>query len=147
MRVLGNTLTELCKMQMVSKKLKCMRYSTIQKWLTANILIGSGKTGYRLFQQTTQLPPVSTVFRLLRKYRTSPGLKKDADSLLKLKVKPQSLKDQMCFLQFDEMSLRCGLNYDKKTGSIVGFQDDGILSNKKLAVSAFGIMAAGIVRR
>lgn len=65
-----------------------------------------------------------------------------------MKVNPSSEKEKWCMLLLiDEMSLRIGLSYDEKTGSINGYEDDGCKKNPKLASSVVCVMLAGMFRR
>lgn len=145
--ILGKYTTELCKIQFAKKKLKSMRYSPYQKWMATNLLVGSSKIGYSILKQMFALPSHSTLLRYLKRFNSTPGIHVTNGTLVKMKVNPTSEKEKWCMLLVDEMSLRIGLSYDEKTGSLIGYEDDGCTKEGKLASSVLCVMVAGIFKR
>ena len=145
--VLGNVLTELCVMKLKKNGTKQLRYSPYQKFIGLNMLIGTTANGYRLLRKIFTLPSTSTLLRSLENFRSKPGIKPLNIDMLKMKVKPGKSNAKHMFLILDEISLRVGINYDEKSGKLIGFEDDGNKMNDKLASSALCLMAVGIIER
>lgn len=145
--VLGIYLTELCRIKMTSSKMRKMRYTNFQKWLAVNVMIGCSGHGYSFLSKILSLPSLSTISRYLQNITSQPGITHRNAKTIKLKVNPASPEDTMCFILLDEMSLRRGLQFNERTGSISGFCDDGIVRNSKLASSVLCIMVVGIIKK
>ena len=144
--LLGPYLTELCKMKILSHKMKKQQYSVFQKWLCTNIYVAGGKTGYLLFQKLFKLPGLSTIRRFLLKLKSGPGVNKMNARMLYVKVAAKNEHEKMCWLLLDEMSLRPGLYFNSRTDSITGFSDDGLVRSKDLATSSLVIKVVGLTR-
>ena len=78
------------------------------------------------------LPSLSTISRYLQNITFQPGITHRNAKTIKLKVNPVSPEDNMCFILLDEMSLRRGLQFNERTGSISRFCDDGTVRNWEL---------------
>jgi len=145
--ILGRYLLEFCRMKILKRKLKSMRYTPYQKWMAANLMVGATVNGYRMLSRLIPLPSPTTVLRSLEVFKTKAGITKRNIDLLKLKVNTDNKENKPVFIIIDEMSLRTGLKYDQKSGSIYGYQDDGTTRKRTLANSAFCFMVCGIVKK
>ena len=143
--MLGRYITELCVMKFQKHKFKKPRYSAFQKFMSTNMMIGASFNGYRLLRKMFQLPSTSTILRSLAKFRTNPGISKHNIEMLKMKINitPQN---KYCFILLDEITLRRGCTYNKTTGTIVGFADNGKERTSCLATHGLCVMAAGILK-
>ena len=123
--VFGIYITEICKMKLLSLRLKQMRYSIFQKWFAANLMIGCSKNGNNFLSKILTLPSPTTISRYLQNLHSEPGITPRNIKMLKLKVNPSNDRDMICFILLDEMTIRCGYQLDRKSGSICGFCDYG----------------------
>ena len=145
--VLGRILTELCKLKILKKKYKKVRYTNYQKWLASNLLIGSTVNGYKMLAKLLPLPSPITVLRALRRLRARPGITYKNSEMIKLKTNLKKTSDKCVFLIMDEISLRVGLDYDQSSGSLFGFTDDGSKRDSSLSSSALCVMAVGVLKK
>lgn len=110
-------------------------------------MVGSSNVRYSVISRILPLPCKRTIQNLLQQFKSQPGDFKKNAAALKLKINPNNVHENICFLLIDEMSLRKGLKYDSTTGSIWGYEDCGRKRTSKIVNSALCIMAVGIVKR
>ena len=145
---LGASLAEICRMKLLHNKFKKYKYSSYQKFVSANLLVGTSSSGYNfLGNSIMSLPSPLTIRRTLRKVSQTPGIKEKNGISLKVKVNPRCFSDRQTFLLMDEISLRKGFAYDRKSDLIFGFTDDGHNRTSNIASSAMCIMAVGVLRK
>ncbi len=77
---------EMCDMKLTSRKLKTIRYSNYQKWLSRNLMIAASKKGYKVMRQWFELPHSSTISRCIDRLKSKPGLCKWNAILYRMKV-------------------------------------------------------------
>ena len=145
--VLGPYLTELCKMKLNNQRVKQMRYSHFQKWLAVNFMVSCSINGYKFLARIFCLPSPCTISRFLENLKSQPGIIRQNVQSVKIKVNPTHERDKLCFLLMDEMSIKEGVTYDQKTGTLYGFCDTGEQRTSKLSSSVLCIMAVGVVRK
>ena len=124
-----------------------MKYTSLQKYLAASLLIGTSVAGYKFLRSILPLPSIDTILRMLRKLKVKPGISEINVRNLKMKVDAKDPKKNQVFLLLDEMSLRKGLGFDQASDTIVGFQDTGLSRSKSLATHALVVMAVGFIQK
>ena len=144
--VLGPFLTEFCQMKLLRKKLKQPRYTEVQKWISANIMVATTNFGYKFLCRILPLPSKATIMNYLQSCNLTPGVTRRRAETIKMKVNPQNDNERKVFLLMDEMSLRKGFHFDSSTGTVLGFEDDGKTRKCKLVSSAMCVMAVGFVK-
>lgn len=124
------------------------RYTLEDKVLALTLYKHSGAS-YRFMTKIFALPSRTTLTKLLNKISINPGFNEEMFTLLKSEVQNfQHPLDKVCILAFDEMSIQPSLAVNKKTGSIIGFEDFGFETSEKIANHAqvcfqqyFGVIA------
>lgn len=71
------------------------------------------------------LPSTSTLGIYIRNFKLKPGFNKKVFENLKQKAGTMEDKDKKCILLFDEMDIKENVEFCKKTGRILGFEDLG----------------------
>ena len=147
--VFSPVVLEIMKMDLMKRKMKKPKYSQVQRWLGVNFLVAASKAGYGLLSKLLPLPSEKTSYRLLKKFKTDPGLNHHNTKLMRLKVNLSEKNSNLVFLLFDEMSLRSSLAYHQPSDTIYGFSNDGNNNNrcKELVSSVLCVMAVGIVKK
>ena len=144
--VLGPYLTELCAMKIIGKKLKKLKYTPFQIWLSINIFAACGASNYYLFKNLFKLPSICTLRRYLSKLKSEPGVTQSNAHLLYLKVAPKNVHENLCWILMDEMSLKEGIHYDERTDNIVGYCDDGKNRSNAYVNSSLVVKVVGLTR-
>lgn len=99
---------------------------------------------YNHIKEPFLLPSTRTLTKITETWPSNPGINEICLSILKQKSEQLTNFSKHCVICLDEMSLKANLFYDKKSGQIVGFQDDGITRQNSVAKNVFVIMVRGI---
>ena len=145
--VLGPFVTEFCTMTMMSKLKKRVNYTSYQKWLSSNVLVTSGGSGYASFRKMFHTPCVKTLKDYIYRIKCGPGLHPVNVHTLKTKMNSKKDHEKLCWLMMDEIKLRTGLHFCSKNDKIVGFCDDGNRRTQDLANNCLVIQICGLTRR
>ena len=103
---------------------KGRRWSYKEKVLAVSILKRSPRS-YAFLRSLFPLPSRRTLQSLLNAVQFRTGINAHVFSILKDTVQTMSVKDRMCCLMFDEMSIREHLHFNQKIDCIEGFEDLG----------------------
>ena len=122
-------------MELLKNKSKVIHYSENAKTLSVSLYLGLKKRAYKTLGTLFHLPSVSSVLRYLTGIDCLPGIDHFQISLLKSKIGKKEY-DKSCFILIDEMSIKRGLQYDRKKDLVFGYEDDGEYRSSKLANSA-----------
>ena len=127
---------------------KGRRYATYDKNFALSLFYASPKA-YRFCSKLFCLRPSVTMLRLwLRRLHVKPGFCDNVFDMLKQNSVGIADADCVCVLVLDEMSLKRGLQYDKNTDEVVGFEDfGGYERSDQYATHALVLMACGIQSR
>ena len=99
-------------------------------------------SGYKFMRKILPIPAISTILRLLRSYKTSPGVNLPNIQAMRAKLHLSSTTDKLCWILMDEMSLRKGLRFDPARDKIWRYQDDGENRTEILVNRAMCVMVA-----
>lgn len=102
------------------QKPKARRFTLDDKTLALSLMKSSGK-GYRFLSKIFALPSRKTLTNFLAKIPLKPGINEYLFQSLKQSVeKMTDNRKKCCILMFDEMSLSCEMQYNRKTDIIEG---------------------------
>lgn len=144
---LGRYLLEICKMKFLKSKFKLIRYTPYQKWLSANIMMGTSINGYKFISKILPLPSTATILRYIQSLRSKPGILPRNAEAVRVKVNPINDRERSIFILLDEMSLKEGFKYDIASDKIIGFTDNGKQRSKDHVKHALCVMAIGIIKK
>jgi hypothetical protein len=92
---------------------------TIKKSL--QLRFSCGKTGYMtLIESGYPLPSIRTLQKRTENFNFEPGILDDVIDFMVAKVKGFKNEERLCCLTMDEMSIKAGLDYDKKSDAFIG---------------------------
>jgi DNA transposase THAP9 len=131
--------------RLFANKPKGRRFSNEMKLLALN-LHNLGARAYRFLTQIMALPSKTSLSLWLHSLPCEPGFNNELFCALQHKVESFSVRDKVCALLIDEMSLKSGLLYDPATDMIIGYEDygEGIGRYNKVATSALVFMLRGL---
>lgn len=122
------------------------RFTFDEKLLSLSLLKVSNK-GYNVLCKLFVLPSKRTLRRLLAKIDLKPGFNRQYFQCLSEITAKMPIKDRICALLFDEISLSTNLTYNKGSDTIEGFEHDGNAPTGKIANTANVFMLKGISRQ
>ncbi|GFS27409.1 transposable element P transposase [Elysia marginata] len=104
---------------------------------------------YLLFRKIFHLPSVTTMRRTMAKLDIYPGFPSSVIEAFKVKVTQMEPRDRLCILVFDEMSLKCSLNYNVERDYVEGLEDFGMACGRteKASNHATVFMARGLMAK
>lgn len=103
---------------------KGRRFTLDEKILALSLFKASGR-GYRLLSKIFVLPSKKTLTRLIMKVRIQPGLNQMLFDNLRESILKMSEAEKCCILVFDEMSIACNVQYNRRDDCIEGIPDTG----------------------
>jgi hypothetical protein len=110
-------------------QVKCLKRGHMRgsKWSTDTIKkalqlrFSCGKTGYQtLLDSGYPHPSIRTLQKRTEKFNFEPGILDDVIDFMFAKVKGLRNEERLCCLTMDEMSIKAGLDYDKKSDAFIG---------------------------
>lgn len=84
---------------------------------------------------------------MLSKIPTETGIDNILIKILKKNLKNLSDRQKYCIIVFDEVSLETSLQYNDSTGSITGFEDNGMSRTQNFADHALVFLIRGVVKK
>lgn len=102
---------------------------------------------YRLLEKVFALPSIQTIRKLLNRIPVKPGVLHSVFSCLEQTVAKMPLKDRLCTLMFDEMSLQAHIKYNEATDMVEGLVDNGKERKAEMADHVQVYMLRGIYRK
>ncbi|KAF0746755.1 THAP-type domain-containing protein [Aphis craccivora] len=128
-----------------NNKVKGRRFSLEEKLLSLSPYKKSAKS-YSILSKLFTLPGRRTLTNLLSKLPTGTGIDKTIIKVLGQNVKNLTSRQKYCVVLFDEMSLESNLQYCC-TGSISGFEDNGVSRTQNFADHALVFMIRGVIKK
>lgn len=128
-----------------NNKVKGRRFSLEEKLLSLSPYKKSAKS-YSILSKLFTLPGRRTLTNLLSKLPTGTGIDKTIIKVLGQNVKNLTSRQKYCVVLFDEMSLESNLQYNNSTGSISGFEDNGVSRTQNFADHALVFMIRGVIK-
>ncbi|KAE9523759.1 hypothetical protein AGLY_015819 [Aphis glycines] len=129
-----------------NNKAKGRRF-TLEEKLLSLLLYKRGAKSYDLLSKLFTLPGRRTLTNLLSKIPTDTGIDKTLIKVLKENVKNLSSKQRFCVVLFDEVSLDGNIQYNDSTGSISGFENNGLSRTQHFADHSLVFMIRGVVKK
>jgi hypothetical protein len=104
-----------------------------------------GKHAYNSLRSIfPEIPSIQTLQTALHKVPAFPGLNPFILRHLKSVAQKMSVKEKVCVLVWDEVSIQCHLTYNSQTDVICGFEDWGSNRTAKLADHALVFLLRGL---
>ncbi|XP_039307028.1 uncharacterized protein LOC120358159 [Solenopsis invicta] len=104
-----------------------------------------GKRGYNCLRNVFQhIPSIQTLQLVLQKIPLAPGLNSLILRHLQNISKKMTIKDKVCILIWDEVSIQSNVMYDVRRDIIYGYEDWGNNRTSKVADHAFLFMLRGL---
>jgi len=109
------------------------RRFTLEEKLLSLSLYKRGAKSYNILSKLFTLPCRKTLSNFLSKIPTETGIDNTLIKILKKNLKNLSDRQKYCVIVFDEVSLETSLQYNDSTGSITGFEDNGMSRTQNFA--------------
>ena len=131
------------QLKMSRRKNKGLRWTDDDKLLALSIFY-HGRKCYRFLSNIFKLPTFRSLRKWMQKFVIQPGFSDNILNVLKKKI--ESKDDKLAVLCFDEISLKCGLKYNRSTDCISGLEDFGpnLGCSKRIANHALVFMVKGL---
>lgn len=128
---------------MQGRKKKGRRFSKEIKEFALSLYF-HGPKAYRQISKVLCLPHPRSLRKWLAEVPMTPGIIPGVLSALKDAVKDWPIKNRVCVIMFDEMSLKQNLQYDAKNDVVIGYSDDGTERTAGVANTAFVALLSGL---
>lgn len=115
---------KLSQINTQKKKPKARRFSNNDKTLALSLWKSSGK-GYRFLSKIFSLPSKKTLTNFLSNVSLQPGVNEHLFKNLQGSIGKMNNKQKCCIIMFDEMSLSCQVQYNRKEDIIEGIDRTG----------------------
>jgi len=121
------------------------RYEVKEKALALTLYKTMGKRGYNCLRNVFKhIPSIQTLQLALQKIPVSPGLNPLIVRHLENISQKMSIKDKVCILMWDEISIQSNIMYDVRKDIIYGYEDWGNNRTSKVADHALVFMLRGL---
>lgn len=133
----------LMQLKQCGKKKMARRFSLDEKLIALMVMKQSPKA-YKLLENMFALPNKRTLHRLSEGISIKSGLTSQVFKYIENKIKKWEIKQKLCTIVFDEISLSPHLTYDEKIDIIHGFVDIAGERQMKICDHALVFMIRGI---
>lgn len=144
---LSSTAKILTMMQFreAKKKGKGRRFSIKEKLLALSIMKQSPK-GYRFLRKIFILPAAQTLLKLINQADMKPGLNENIKKQIQKATEKMTVKERLCIILFDEMSLKANITYNERKDKVIGFVSNGENTVAEFADHAQVFMVRGLLK-
>lgn len=138
-------LLTLMQFREYKKNIKGRRFTLKEKLMALSIFKQSPK-GYRFFRKIFILPSPQTLRNVINMANIKPGINETIMLQIKKATEKMNTESRLCIVLFDEMSLKCNLNYNERKDSVAGFVTNGKDTHQEFADHAQVFMIRGLIK-